>query len=53
MKALPLTIPRIGLKIRTKISTIIKANTLVMHGPLAKIADSKVNRCISHDQSLI
>jgi hypothetical protein len=46
MKAFALTIPCIGSKIRTKTSTIIKANTLAMHGPLAKIADSKVNRCI-------
>ena len=53
MKALALTIPYIGSKIRAKTSTIIKANTVAMHGPSAKIADSKVNRCISRDQSLI
>ena len=53
MKALALTIPCIGSKIRAKTSTIIKANTLAMRGPSAKIADSKVNRCIPHDQSLI
>jgi hypothetical protein len=53
VKAFALTIPYIGLKIRTKTSTIIKANMFAMHGPSAKIADSKVNKCISHDQSLI
>jgi hypothetical protein len=45
--------PRIGSKIRTKRSTILKTNTLAMHGPSAKIADSKVNRYMSHDKSLI
>jgi hypothetical protein len=53
MKAFALTIPRIGSKIRIKTSTIIKVNTFAMNGPLAKIADSKLNRCISYDQSLI
>ena len=53
MKAFALTIPCIGLKIKTRTSTIIKANTVAMHGPSAKIADSKVNRCISRDQSLV
>ena len=53
MKALALTIPYIGSKIKTKTSTIIKANTLAMHGPSAKIADSNVSRCIPRDQSLI
>ena len=53
MKTFALTIPRIGSKIRTKTSTIIKANTLAMRGPSARIADSKVNRYISRDQSLI
>jgi hypothetical protein len=42
--------PRIGSNIRKKTSTILKANTLAMHGPLAKITDSKVNRCMSHDK---
>ena len=49
MKAFALTIPHIVSKIRTKTSTIIKA----MDRPLAKIADSEVNRCITRDQSLI
>jgi hypothetical protein len=53
MKAFALTIPHIGSKIRTKTSTILKDNTLAMLGPSAKIANSNVNRCISHDQSLI
>ena len=53
MKAFALTIPRIGSKIRTKTSTIIKANTLAMHGIATKIADSKVKRCIPRDQSPI
>jgi hypothetical protein len=53
VKAFALTIPYIGLKIGTRTSTIIKANIFAMHGPLAKIDDSKVNRCISRDQSLI
>ena len=52
-EAFALTIPYIGLKIRIETSAIIKANTLAMHGPSAKIADSKVNKCISRDQSLI
>ena len=41
------------LKDQEKTSTIIKANTLAMHGPLAKIDGSRVNRWISRDQSLI
>jgi hypothetical protein len=41
MKTFALTIPRIGSKIKTKTSIIIKANTLAMHGPSTKIADSK------------
>ena len=53
MKPFALTISHIGSKIRTKTSTIIKANTLAMHGPLAKIDGSRVNRWISRDQSLI
>jgi hypothetical protein len=40
----------IGSKTWTKTSTIIRANTLAMHGPSAKIADSNVNRCIPRDQ---
>ena len=38
MKAFALIIPYIGLKIKTRTSTIIKAKTLAMHGPLEKIA---------------
>jgi hypothetical protein len=53
VKAFALTIPCIGLKIKTRTSTIIKANIFAMHGPSAKIANSKVNICISRDQSLI
>jgi len=53
VKAFALPTLCIGLKIKTRTHTIIKANTIAMHGPLAKIADSKVNRCISHDKSLI
>ena len=53
MKAFALTTLCIGLKVKTRTSTIIKTNILAMHGPSAKIADSKVNRCISRDQSLV
>ena len=53
MKAFALIIPYIGLKIKTRTSTIIKANKLAMHRPSAKIADSNVSRCIPRDQSLI
>jgi hypothetical protein len=53
MKVHALTVPCIGSKIRTETSTIIRANTLAMHGPSAKMADSKVNRYIPRDQPLI
>jgi len=36
VKAFALIIPYIGLKIKTRTSTIIKANIFAMHGPSAK-----------------
>ena len=47
------TISQIGSKIEIKTNIIIKINTLAMHRPSIKIADSKVNECISRDPALI